>query len=238
MEMQGGEAMATEERSRREALVGGATAMVAGLAATLAAAAKPREAQAQGMGDVAALNALLTAEYLAIGAYNAGAGILMSPPMGDALASIAPVALQVAAHFRQQHQDHAARLVSLIQAQQGTPVNQAAAVFSPPPGFTGTVLNVIRLAANKEKAAAVAYTKTHASITQQTAAEVIAAIGGVETQHFIVLYLLAKGVVVPGMALGMNATDLVPRSFVAQVGTGTMGLDSVMDFTYAPLMGM
>ncbi|MBI5512695.1 MAG: ferritin-like domain-containing protein [Deltaproteobacteria bacterium] len=229
--------MSTEDRSRREALLGGAGAMLAGLTATLAAASRPSEAQAQGMGDVPALNALLTAEYLAIGAYNAGAGILMSPPMGDPLASIAPVALQVAAHFRQQHQDHAARLVTLIQAAQGTPVSQAAAVFSPPgPPFTGTVLNVIRLAANKEKAAAVAYTKTHASISQQSAAEVIAAIGGVETQHFIVLYLLARGVVIPGMALGMNANDLVPRSFVAEVGAGTMGLDSVMDFTYAPLM--
>src|SRR6185437_9591302 len=73
-------------------------ALAAGGAA-LAVGALARTARA-GNDDVGTLNGLLLAEYGAIAAYSAGAGILMSPPANDALASAAPVVLAVAVHFQ------------------------------------------------------------------------------------------------------------------------------------------
>ena len=67
-----------------------------------------------------------------------------------------------------------------------------------------------------------------------TAAELAAAIGGVETQHFIVIYLLLKGVASPGPAAAMMVSEICPRSVVAITGE-TTDLSTVPDFTFAPL---
>lgn len=217
----------TEGRSRRDLLVGGA-AVAAGLA--VATAAGNAEAQT---GDVATLNALLTAEYQAIAAYNVGIGVLSSPPTGDPAASAGPAAAAIATHFKSQHQDHATKLAALITSLQGTPVAQATVLFTAPMGFSATVTNVLKLATNLEKGAAIAYINALKTISAQTNAQVIAAIGGTETQHFIVLYLVASGLVAPGMGAAMMANDIVPESFVTAVGAGTTGLDSVPNFTFA-----
>ncbi len=217
----------TDGRSRRDLLVGG-VAVAAGLAVATAAG----NANAQ-TGDAAILNGLLAAEYQAIKAYDAGAGILMHPPAGDVAAAAAPVALAIALHFQSQHRDHSVKLSALITSLNGTPVSEASVNFIPPMGFMGTVTNVIKLATNAEKGAAVAYMNALKNITSQTAANVVAAIGGGETQHFIVLFLVANGVVAPNMMTAMMASDIVLQSFVTTVGAGTTGLDSVPDFTFA-----
>jgi hypothetical protein len=217
----------TDQVSRRGVLAGGAVA-VAGVA--LGTALNPATAHAQPMGDVGILNALLAAEYNAIKAYDAGAGILMAPPAMDPLVAVAPVALAVALRFQSQHREHAAKLASMITAMGGTPVAEASVMFTAPAGFRASVANVLKLAANAEKGAAISYASVQKNLTSQTSAEVVAAIGGVETQHFITLYLLANGVVVPGMMA--MVTDIVPQAFVSRVGTGTMGLQDVTDFTY------
>jgi hypothetical protein len=220
------------EASRRDVLRGGAL-LAAGLGTALAITAAPRRARAQAMNDVQTLNALLTAEYSAVKAYDAGAAILTSPPATDPDRAAAPVVLAVAAHFQQQHRDHAAQLAAMVTSSGGTPVMESTVTFTPPTGFTASVANVIKLAANAEKAAAVAYADVLRTVTSQMAAKLIAAIGGVEAQHFIVLSLLARNVVGATAMTQAMAADVVPRSFVNAVGGGTTGLETVPDFTYA-----
>ncbi len=212
----------------------GTGALLAAGAAALAVIAKAGESQAQPMGDAALLNALLAAEYGAIDAYTAGAGILMAPPMGDALASAAPTVLAVAVHFQSQHREHAAALSALVTSMGGTPIPMPTmSTFRAPTGFTPSVANVIKLAANAEKGAAIAYADTLKAVTSVMSAKLLSAIGGVETQHFIVLSLLARGVVsATAMTMAM-ATDVVPRSFVANLGGTTTGLDTLPEFTYS-----
>jgi hypothetical protein len=175
--------------------------------------------------DVTTLNALLSAEYAAVKAYDAGAAILMSPPAGDPFAGLAPTALAVAARFQQQHRDHADVLANAIAAMRGTPVDEATIMFTPPAGFSAGVLNVIKLACNAEKAAAIAYNQTVMALTDPQNRVMASAIEGDETQHFIVLHAILTGVAAPGPEIGM--TDLiVPTSFVTTI-MGEPGLDMI-----------
>lgn len=229
--------MSNDDLSRRDALGGGAAALLAGVGAALAVSAAGRPAEAQGAGDVMVLNALLRAEIDAQRAYDAGIGALMSPEMTDPDRTLAPAAALVGAHFRSQHADHAGRLRNLIMSLQGTPVDATTVIFTPPAGFRLTVRNIIRLACNKEKAAAIAYVDALKQLTNVTAAELAAAIGGVEAQHFIVLYLLLKGVAQPGPMAAMMTSEITPRAVVAIEGESN-DLSNVPDFMYTPLMTM
>lgn len=175
--------------------------------------------------DIATLNALLSAEYGAIAAYTAGAGILTAPPANDPGAAAAPTYLQVAARFRQQHRDHASVLVATIMSAGGTPVAESSVTFTAPTGFTGTVTNVLKLACNAEKAAAVAYNNTVRVLRTRSNRLLASAIEGDETQHFMVLYALLKGVAAPGSAIAMTNL-IVPVSFSATV-MNQDGLDRV-----------
>jgi hypothetical protein len=166
--------------------------------------------------DVTALNALLAAEYAAVKAYDAGAAILMAPPPMDPLASIAPVALAVAGRFQQQHRDHAEELADAIAAARGTPVDEASVTFTPPAGFSPGVLNVLKLACNAEKAASIAYNDAVQVLTQHANRVLASAIEGDETQHFIVLYAILKGVAAPGPMV-MMVDKVVPTSFVTTI---------------------
>lgn len=228
--------MSNEELSRRETLSGGA-ALLAGVGAALAVSAVTRDAEAQSAADVMTLNALLRSEYEAQQAYDSAIGYFGSPASDDPARSMAPAALLVAMHYRSQHADHGTRLASLITSLQGTPISQSSVIFTPPTsmGFTRTVMNYLRLACNAEKSAAISYTNALKSLSNLTAAEMAAAIGGVETQHFIVIYLLLKGVATAGMNAAMMASQICPRSVVAITGE-TNDLSSVPDFSYMPLM--
>ena len=227
--------MSNDDLSRRDTLSGGA-ALLAGVGAALAVSAVTREAQAQSAADVMVLNALLRAEYEAQQAYDSAIGYFGSPAMDDAGRALAAPAGLVAMHFRSQHADHGQRLARLIMSLQGTPISQSSVVWTPPTamGFTRTVQNYLRLACNAEKGAAIAYTNALKSLSNATAAELAAAIGGVETQHFIVIYLLLKGVAAPGMAAATMISEITPRSVVAINGE-TTDLSSVTDFTYAAM---
>jgi hypothetical protein len=219
--------VAEEARSLAASLLGWA----AGLGAAFSATFTERRAHAQ-TSDVEILNALLSAEYAAVKAYDAGAGILMEPPAADPLADAAPTVLAVALHFQSQHRDHATELVRRITMDGGTPVDEATVTFTPPAGFTASVLNVIRLAANAEKDAAVAYNQVLAEVDSDTHASLIASIGGVEAQHFIVLSLVAQGVVQATATTGAMAIELTPTGFVVSPSAEFDGLESVPDFTY------
>lgn len=211
-----------------------ALAWVTGLGLAMAASFAPRGARAQATTDVGILNALLSAEYGAIKAYDAGAGVLSNPSASDPLAAAAPTVLAVAVHFQGHHRVHADQLRTRITAAGGTPVVESSVTFAAPAGFTGTVLNVIRLASNAEKDAAVAYTNMLSSVSSEMHAELIASIGGVESQHFIVLSLLAQGVIQATGDTRAMAMEIVPAAFVTSPGNSVPSLSNVADFTYAP----
>jgi len=217
--------------SRRDALVRG-VALAAGAGVVVATLLKSKVARAD-TGDATLLNALLSAEWAAIAAYTAGGQYLASPSNSDPMASSAPTVLAVAQHFAQQHQDHATQLSAAVSAAGGTPVAQSSVTFTPPQGWTASVLNVLKLAANAEKAASIAYTDTLKQISAATAAQLIASIGGDETQHFTILSLIILGVAAPTADTLSMATDVVPRSFTASPAAGAEGLETVPDFTYA-----
>jgi len=179
------------------------------------------------------LNALLSAEWAAVAAYGAGASILQAPPQNDPLAASAPVFLAVATHFQAQHQAHAGALGSAIVQLGGTPVDQSSVTFTPPAGFTASVTNVLKLAANAEKAASIAYNATVPQLPQSNELRFLAgSILGDETQHFVLLYSLLKGVAAAGPNVSTGANQIAPTDFVSTVGSD-MGLQSVADFTYS-----
>ncbi len=222
----------SEDQSRRDAIQK-AFAFAAGVTAAVAATAVSRTAHAQAANEVDALRALQTAEYDAIRAYMTAEGALASDMPMDPMNSARTTVLEVVRHFRTQHDAHAARLGELITAAGGMPVDGSTIFFMPPTGFRLSIINVIRLGANKEKAAAIAYADSLKTLSTPGSAHVAAAIGGVESQHFFVLHLLAKGVVEPGPALMTMANRLVPTAFVASTGGSTTGLETVMDLAYA-----
>lgn len=214
--------------SRRTLLKG------AGAASALAmlAACGTDEKQANATADVVLLNALLTAEYGAIKAYTAGAGLLGASTLPDSpFKSAAPVILEIAKHWQQQHKDHASVLVDTIKAAKGTPVDESKVGFTAPQGLVDkpTVENVMRLACNAERAAAIAYNGVVEQLKLADNRYLAASIEGDESQHFVVLYVLLKGHVAPTAALTTSAaTSVVPVSFLSKTANFN-GLESVSD---------
>lgn len=207
--------MANEELSRRNALGGGA-AVLAGVGAALAVSAAGREASAQtSASDAAKLNALLRAEYDAFLTYGVADSYLMNPDMTDSDRGTAAIVRDVFNHFKEHHTAHAARLSTLIMTLGGTPVSRGEVLQATlPTGFRATVMNLIKLGANKEKRAAIEYVRAQQTISTATAADLAAAIGGVETQHFIALYLVAKNVFTIQSMMPM-VQALAPQPFVS-----------------------
>lgn len=164
------------------------------------------------------LQALLAAEYDAIKTYTAGAIIIMAD--ASTAHSVRETVVKLAVHFQDQHKEHAAALQALITANGGAPLADNA----DPPAIPGSFLNkttvsdVLKLAADKEKAAALTYARGMEQISTQTAAKLVAAIGGVESQHFVVLYLLAEGLVSATPKTNSDVALLVPAAFLVDVG--------------------
>jgi rubrerythrin len=217
--------MHSSELSRRQLLA--RTAVTAtGLSLSMSMLAAARKAKAEvnpprnPTADNAPLNALLAAEYDAIATYTAGAGIVTADTVTPAGAK--DTVLKVAVHFQNQHKQHAAALKALIEANGGTPVadmNKASipASFtnaSPPPD----TLAVLKLAADKERAAAFTYAQVMQNLSTAAAAKLAASIGGVESQHFVVLYLLIEGLIAPNANTNSMANLVVPADFILDVG--------------------
>lgn len=216
--------------SRRQALVRvAATAASLGLAVSLSTATRRAQAKVNPAPDADAdndvLNALLSAEYDAIATYTAGAGIIAD----DAATPQATrdLVTDVAVHFQSQHQEHAAALKAIIEDNGGTPVSDSMMAKIPESFDEPTTVGVMKLAADKEKQAAVAYADVMKSISTQAAAKLVASIGAVETQHFVVLYLLVEGLIEANAMTAMSPTLVVPAAFVLDVGgDGTQSLES------------
>jgi bacterioferritin (cytochrome b1) len=173
--------------------------------------------------DITPLNSLLTAEYLAVTAYTAGAGLIADAPETDPLKPLADVITAVAVDFQAQHKLHAEALAEQIVALGGTPVVEAdvAATFQPPQALLDapTIGNVLKYAASAERGAAVAYNQVIGGLEAGQLRFLASAIEGDETQHFIVLAALVLGLAGPGPELDTTtAADVVPQAFVYAVG--------------------
>ncbi len=214
------------EISRRDAVL--KTAAGIGLAGLLL---KSASSYAQAADDLGVLKALIKAERNAIKTYTAGAGVIDAATAVDGLYAYRGIVKAVALHFQAQHQDHEAKLVKYLTAQGGTDdVGTGSAQI--PTGFVPNIKNVVDLATNAEKAAAIAYTDVQKQISKSENAELAAAIGADETMHFVVLQLIARGFVVPpDSTKNVDATTLAPaaaklsaRSFIVTID-GSPGLD-------------
>lgn len=204
----------------------------AGAAMAMLAACGTANEVVNGANDVATLNALLTAEYQAIAAYTAGAGILAAPAASD-LQGIAPVVLGIAGNWLRHHSEHAEVLIDAINAAKGVAVKKEDVTFTAPAGLLAkqTVENVMILACNAERDAAVAYNGAVKALSVQSNRYLAASVGGDEAQHFVVLYVLLKGRVKPTAALTETVAKsgvVVPKSFLRTTGKFE-GLDKFAD---------
>jgi rubrerythrin len=223
--------MAQNVISRREALVRAVRAAAAlGLAVSVTAAARKAYSKVEPAPDPAkdneTLNALLAAEYDAVATYTAGAGIIAADT-GTPEAT-RKVVTDVAVHFQSQHKQHAEALKKLIMDTGGTPVADSGMAKLPAsfPAATAKTPEVMKLAADKEKQAAYTYANVMKTVSTQTAAKLVASIGAIETQHFVVLYLLVEGLIQANANTAASPTLVVPAAFVLDVGgAGTANLE-------------
>ena len=218
----------TNEKVSRRAVLGGGAVALAGLGAGLTTTAVPRVARADNAADAAALNEVLRLTFETTQVYDAAIGFLTDPsnPTGA-------VGAAIITHFRTQHRDAAARLTQQITALGGTPLG-ADAVPAPnaPVGFTRSVANYLKYAANLERAAAVANAGHNDSITDAGTAALVSALVGTQSQRFAVLNLLVRGIVVAGPMAAPNIDDIVPRSFVNLAAAPASSLVSVADLPF------
>ncbi|MEZ4406308.1 MAG: ferritin-like domain-containing protein [Polyangiales bacterium] len=222
--------MTDSNKLSRRGFIGGAA--IAGTSATLAACGGD-DTPAGPNPDITVLNSLLSAEWLAIKAYAAGLPTLQMPATGDPLAANGPVLYVIAQRWQTQHQAHAAALQAAIRAIGGTPVDENSVTFTPPTGFSATVRNVMVLACNAEKAAAIAYNRAVKGLTAAGNRFLAGNIEGDESQHFIVLYALLQQVVAANPSGIITGTmDVVPQTFVVNYNGMQNGLEAVPDFTY------
>lgn len=217
--------MSDEHVSRRKALTGGAAA-IAGVTAALAVSSVARPALADNASDATALNATLTKAYEIIAVYDAAIGFLTGMADGATVGALLT-------HFRAQHRTEATRLGTQITALGGTPITEGS-VNAPanPTGFTRSVANYLKYAANLERQTAVANVARLNSIGSKDGAELVAAIVGTQTQHWTVLYLLARGIAGPGAMAATMLTEIVPRPFVALSADGANSLTSVDNLAF------
>jgi hypothetical protein len=214
--------MSDEHVSRRKALTGGAAA-IAGVTAALAVSSVARPALADNASDATALNATRAKTYEIVAVYDAATGFLMGTPDGATAAALL-------GHFRTQHLAEADRLGTQITALGGTPVARGNAPT--PPFATPTIPNYLKYAADLERKAAVANVARLNTIGSKDAAELVAAIVGTQTQHWTVLYLLARGIAGPGAMAATMLTEIVPRPFVRLEADRANSLTSVDDLPY------
>ncbi len=183
--------------------------------------------------DIATLNALLTLEYAAIRAYELMLVTLNEPPPGDPLAPNAPALAVILQGWQIHHRAHAAVIESAIVRLAGTPTSAAAVRYTPPAAYTPTARNALALACNLERTMAVAYNDAVESLRAATNRALAANVLGDDTQHFVALYALLRGVLVAvPTGLITNIMDVVPRPFVANVAGASSSLESVSDFSF------
>jgi acyl-CoA synthetase (AMP-forming)/AMP-acid ligase II len=221
--------MVANELSRRQLFLRSAAGVVGlGLSAT---PLHPRTARAEidpvpnARADADLLNQLLRSEFDLVATYD-----VMEPLIArDATTaqSERSYLTKVSSHFQAQHRLHARALQSLIETSGGRAAADEMSVTLPSALDTtlAKTLDLTKLAADKERTAAVSYAASLLHISTGAAATLVAAIGAVHAQHFTLLYLLAERFVALTAKAGAQPEQVVPASFILNVG-----LPGVLDF--------
>ena len=182
--------------------------------------------------DIAQLNGLLDVELRLLATCDAARSDIRQASNADPQAAFGLVLDTVLAQWLTHHRAHAAALGAAVSALGGTPRMVATTQYAPPPGYTASINDALRLVANAERAAAVAYNEGVERLRAATSRALVANIEADETQHFATLYALLQGALAPGMALITGGvTDIVPAAFVTAVG-GASSLQMVPDLPY------
>ena len=221
--------MVANELSRRQLFLRSAAGVV-GLG-LCAAPLHPRTARAEidpvpnARADADLLNLLLRSEFDLIATYDVVQPLIARD--ATTAQSERSYLSKVSLHFQEQHRQHARALASLIMTNGGSPVTDAMNVTLPSALDTtqAKTLDLIKLGADKERTAAVSCAESLLRISTSAAATLVAAIGAVHAQQFTLLYLLAERVVVLTAKAGSKPEQVVPASFILNIG-----LPGVVDF--------
>ncbi len=209
---------------RREALlcsavVSATLALVASPSAAVESARDEVDRQPATQADRELVNGLLSAEYQVLATYSTALSLLGED--GTTPASTRDVVKAIAGRFRAHHQEHAAALAAWLEAQGVAPAEDTMQSALPSTFDDPTTLGVMKLAADLEKHAAVTYTELTRTLGSATAATLVASIGAVDAQHFVVLYALIAELFQTTSTTGASSSLVVPTSFVLDVGTST-----------------
>ena len=156
-----------------------------------ALAARKSAGQGDTAGDIAILNAALSAEYQAIAAYQVGA------ESGLLTAAVKPVALEFQGH----HKAHADVLAGTVKKMGGTPV-AAKTKYDFPVDKLKTQADVLQFAAGLEKGAVSAYVGAVPKFDDRALSHVAATILGDEAMHWAVLRQVLGEQPVPAAFVG------------------------------------
>ncbi|MCP3099152.1 ferritin-like domain-containing protein [Myxococcus sp. K15C18031901] len=188
--------------------------------------------------DRAVLRALLTTERDTLKTYDVVLAAIDAVSSTDPLFLFQGVLKATALHFRDHHREHATLVVRYLTQQGGTDdVGEGQAHI--PAGFVPSLQNVIDLATNAEKDAALAHGEAQKTLTEGGNAGLASAISATESQHFVLLDLVARGFVLPPAATAHQPADalaastarLVPRAFVVTQGDSP-GLEDERDLPF------
>ncbi|MGQ0506781.1 MAG: ferritin-like domain-containing protein [Myxococcaceae bacterium] len=226
---------AQDKQLKRRAFLRGSAAVAGAGLAVSACGTNTTMDDAAKQKEITQLNALLTAEYKALDAYAQGAAVLTAEKNDmtktQAQRDLASLVLAVAGEFIKDHTAHAALLDKTVKDLGGAAVAKESAKFTLPTGFKASTVNVMKLAANEERRAAIAYNGVIKELGTPSNRFISAAIEGDETQHYMVLAALIEGLAVPTMTI--IADQVVPRAFVATTVDqgGEAGLEAEADIS-------
>jgi hypothetical protein len=194
-------------------------------------AAVPLDAAREPDVDSGPLNALLATAYELATAYGACGVLIQGAPSTDAFASIAAVLRDTTVSFQAHQKAHAQELVTAIVNLGGKPITEqeVTSAFKAPETLrkNPTITNVIKYAAARERAAAIACNRAISKLEASYYRYLVSTIEGVQAQHFALWLSLLTGLVEGGSMFDPSTVSkVVPTAFVRAVEKQP-GLDTV-----------
>lgn len=181
--------------------------------------------------DSVPLNALLATAYELATAYGACGVLIQGAPSTDPFADMAPVLRDTTVSFQAHHKAHAQELAAAIINLRGKPITEQEVTgkFKAPEALrtNPTISNVLKYAAQRERAAVVACNRTIGQLEASYYRYLVSAIEGVQAQHFTLWLSLLQGLAEAGPQFDPSkASKVVPTAFV-RVVEKQPGLDTV-----------
>lgn len=181
--------------------------------------------------DSGPLNALLATAYELATAYGACGVLIQGAPSTDPFADVAPVLRDTTVSFQAHHKAHAQELAAAIVNLGGKPITEQEVTgkFNAPDALRNnpTISNVLKYAAQRERAAVVACNRTIGLLEASYYRYLVSTIEGVQAQHFALWLSLLQGLTEAGPQFDRSkASTVVPTAFVRAVEKQP-GLDTV-----------